>query len=197
LAVAAAFWACSKPAEKPVRRSTEPAALQVAVALSRAAAPCDEDIPSGWAASLPVPAGKDSIGSYHVLFYPVQGSGMSGPGVQAAIRVGLQGGSVCKKLPGRPKELSKTRWPAQAASLPAPEFEQKLRSVHMQTEKVALLYYWTRKSPLGPKDVARLKRYVESFVGMAEPALLKDYYRLNPDFWEWLRGAAGVSIAKA
>jgi hypothetical protein len=32
---------------------------------------------------------------------------------------------------------------------------------------------------------------------MAEPALLPDYYRLNPEFWEWVRAAAGRSIPKA
>ncbi|MFA5138097.1 MAG: hypothetical protein WC728_02605 [Elusimicrobiota bacterium] len=198
LAVTAAFWGCSKPAEEPVQKSSEPAALQVAVASLRQTAPCDKDIPLGWAASLPVPAGKDSSGAYHVLFYPVpaQEPGMSGPGGRALVRAGVQGESACTRLPGTPKELSKTRWPAQAASLPAPELEERLRGVHVQTEKVALLYYWGRKTAFTPKEIASLKRYVESFVGVAEPALLKDYYKLNPDFWEWLRGAAGVSIAK-
>ncbi len=74
-------------------------------------------------------------------------------------------------------------------------FEVKAADLDRLTEDVSAVYAARRPPTAADVDLAR--RYLAAFEQMAEPPFMPDYYRLNPAFWEWLRGVAGRSIDKA
>jgi hypothetical protein len=61
-------------------------------------------------------------------------------------------------------------------------------------EKFSKLYQSHAHLTGGDTDSA--SDFVKLFQKRAEPGFLPIYYHANPDFWEWLRQEAGVSIPK-
>jgi hypothetical protein len=81
---------------------------------------------------------------------------------------------------------------------PPPYFKTAYARRTFQTydslQKTCALYFG--RQALEPKDRKILGEFADSFQKVAEPVLLPRYYRINPDFWEWLRREGGRSIPK-
>jgi len=184
--------ACKAPVTEP------PSALQRAVASARSLPPCDATVPMEWPASWPIPAKE--IGKFKIFFYPLRAAETDSPEVyspaaEASIDAAQGTPISCGLTPSSSTQLSKTRWPAATAGLNLKDFEARARRLYDRTEAMAALYDGRRN--LSALEKRSVQEFLELFESLAEPALLSDYYRLNPDFWEWLRTAAGRSIPPA
>ncbi len=187
--------ACGRPA--PPRASG--GKLAAAVRAAHFAGPCANVVALEWPAGRPVPLDGWNGRRFKIFFYPLSGrpgtpARLSAPAAEAVVDADAGSPVECRALPGAPKELAASRWTPEALALSDDAFEAKSTELDQLTEDVAAVYAATR--PPTPADVDLARRYLESFEFMAEPPLLPDYYRLNPAFWEWLRGAAGRSIPK-
>lgn len=192
------FWlvlalaaACSKPAPEAAKPAAEPA-VQRALAAIRVAAPCDKTVSLDWAHGWPVPA-EGGPARFAVFFYPLGGNPSTGPrlGAPAARAVfDAKAGKVleCPRLAARPDPAAGARWPAAAAGLDMAGFEARAAELYAAAEDAAAGY--------SGGDAAAAAAYWAAFDALAEPAFRDDYYRLNPAFWEWVRGAAGRSLDK-
>ncbi len=195
LAAASACSSCRRAAPP-----LAPGALKTAVQSAKAQPPCSTVIPDEWAYSWPVPLADPEASRFTVLYYPVTGHPGAPPTVWSPAGEGVvdarSGKPVsCALLPGAPKELSRRRWPAASEAWDIKTFRAREGLVFEKTQEIAAIYDARRQ--LRPADVDSAKSYFEAFSSLAEPDLLPYYYRMNPDFWEWLRSAAGVSIPKA
>ncbi|NNN07371.1 MAG: hypothetical protein HKL90_15880 [Elusimicrobia bacterium] len=156
----------------------------------RAAPDCA--VASGLGRSLPVPAHG---GGYAVLLYPVLISpsksdaltpqyradfAVDGPNA-AARCVKIASGAALSLGPAVPPGVSNRDYYAAEASLFAvlPKLCERYR----------------RGSPTA-LDREEASAFFDAFQRIAEPGLAPYYYRLNPEFWEWLRAAGGRSLAK-
>ena len=183
--------ACSKPAPEAAKPTPEPAVVRALSAI-RVAAPCDKTVSLDWAHGWPVPA-EGGPARFAVFFYPLGGNPETGPrvGAPAARAVfDAKAGKVleCERLAARPDPAAGSRWPASAAGLDMAGFEARAAALYAAAEKAAAGY--------AGGDAGAASAYWAAFDGLAEPALRADYYRLNPAFWEWVRGAAGRSLDK-
>jgi hypothetical protein len=170
--------------------------LKNAVESAQKRPPCSTRVPAEWAASWPVPSGSGAT-SFKVLFYPLEGNPeagprLSSPGAEAVVDAADGRVASCDLLKTPPVEISKRRWSAKVERLGMSEFEQKADRLLSLTEIAGRAYAAGAK----PEDAPLLKAYAEAFNELAEPDLKPDYYRLNPAFWDWLRGAAGDSLPK-
>ncbi|MFH1726745.1 MAG: hypothetical protein ABII00_19220 [Elusimicrobiota bacterium] len=188
---------CSK-AEAPVMPG--PGRLERAVQAAQTLPPCDTVIPMELPATWPVPTGQKGGSEFKVLFYPFTGTPVASPTVYAPVGeaiLDLETGkpSACERWPGHGNILSKRRWPEGIQGLSVDEFDKLAARLYDATEQVAALYV-TEYKPTGT-GLDLMKRYLALFESLAEPDLLPYYYRMNPDFWEWLRGVLGKSIPPA
>lgn len=147
---------------------------------------------SGLGRSLPVPA---RVGGYAVLLYPALISpsksealtpqyraDFGGDGPNAAARcVKIASGAALSLGPAVPPGVSNRDYYAAEASLFAalPNISERYR-----------------RGPPAAADRTDASAYFNAFQRIAEPGLAPYYYRLNPEFWEWLRAAGGRSLAK-
>lgn len=188
LLAAAALAACAKT-DWSAKLQADPL-LQRADAL-RASATCGALVPMEFGWTIPVPA-RD--GGYKVLFYPLSSS----PGRSEAFSPVVEGvlppagEGTCAKIAGAKPE---SRGPAVPPALAGAEYDRRQAAVYGALEAVAGAY--RRGGASSPDEKKVLAEFAESFASVAEPGLLPDYYRANPDFWEWLRREAGRSIPKA
>lgn len=74
-------------------------------------------------------------------------------------------------------------------------YARRLFQAFDRLQKTSMLYFG--RQALNPDDRKVLEEFAISFPEVAEPALLSHYYRVNPDFWEWLRQETGRSIPKS
>jgi hypothetical protein len=182
--------ACRKPAPTPAKLKT---ALQTVSAIP----PCDKLIPGEWPHSLPIPTGAPGGTEFKIFFYPLGKPGtpefVDAPLGEAVLR---SDGSVfiCNRLPGEKKGLASARWPRSADDLTFEDFLASQDRLYATTEKVAVLY--SAKVPLTQEDKNTLQEYGRQFSSLAEPALLPYYYRLNPDFWDWLAKSGVPALSK-
>ncbi|MFA6003745.1 MAG: hypothetical protein WC881_06725 [Elusimicrobiota bacterium] len=163
------------------------AGLKDAVRKVRFQAPCNTVIPQEWPASLPVPTGAAGGAEFKIFFYPLGQAGtpnlVNAP-LGAAVFDSQGTVASCARLPGEKKGLSNRRWPQAVDKLDVDELQQELDRLYAATAEVAVLY----AAQAAITDAARktLQDYSSRFSSLAEPALLPDYYKLNPDFWVWL-----------
>lgn len=172
--------------------SAPPSRLELAVQASSSQPPCDTVIPMEWPASLPVPS-AGGAGEYRVFFYPLgepESLGfVNAPLGEAVIKPETGGAASCRRLEGELRGLGSRRWPEAVDEMEPDELERRLGGLYASTEKAARLY--AAKAPLKPEDRKVLGDYSRRFLELAEPPLRPYYYRLNPDFWDWL-GAQGL-----
>lgn len=182
--------ACGRaPAPGPASR------LQAALETISQRPPCDKAVALEWSYGFPVP--DEVAGRFHVFFYPVTGAPPAEPKVfspaaEALFDVAGQTQS-CGALAGSPRELRGPRWPAAVEGLDMRGFTARSEALLAKTESLGTLYAVKKDSP---EAKAAARDFFAAFDALAEPALRADYYRLNPVFWEWLRGAAGRSLVK-
>jgi hypothetical protein len=114
---------------------------------------------------------------------------------EAVVDADAAGGATsCRRLEGKVELLSRERWPAALSGIGMDKFEALADGLDSQTENVAALY--AAGQPLSGVQAAQAQVYGQTFRKMAEPALAAYYYRLNPDFWEWLRRQGAPSLPK-
>jgi len=151
---------------------------------------CARAVPIEYGRSYPVPAkGPDG---YKVLFYPSRrteaGPNVLTPELEGRFPAAGTPAGSCRSLPAGP-----------AAEL-GPPIPPGLKGRRYYEAQLALYESLAQAGDAyhkGSGDPARLKAFLEAFRAAAEPGLLPHYYRLNPDFWEWLRKQAGDSIPPA
>jgi hypothetical protein len=160
----------------------------------RDAASCANLVPMEFGQTVPVPV-RDDGGRFKVLFYPV----VSSPGKAEALSPLYEGlfardaaDSRCARLgAGAPA----SRGPAVRPGLSQSDYYRAEARLYEALDKTAALY--AKGAPLADADKKALADFADAFQVIAEPGLAPDYYRVNPDFWEWLRREAGRSIPKA
>jgi hypothetical protein len=161
----------------------------------RDAPTCSASVPIEFGRTFPVPLpGPD--GRFEVLFYP----SISSPGKSVIMGprfVGTfarSGGTdACAALPaekGAPSPLGA----AVPEGLSMKAYYRSEAVLFASLDKAAALY----AKGGSPDDAGRkdLVDFVDAFTAASEPGLRPDYYRVNPEFWEWLRKEAGRSIPK-
>ena len=186
--------ACSR--RKPGQLSLK---LREAVRAAKDIPPCASIIPVEWPATWPVPTGGKLGREFKVLFYPMAlregGREIDAPLGEALLDADAAAGAAsCRRLPGEAERLSEQRWPAALSGVGMDEFESRADRLDSWTEDVAALY--AAKKPLSVEQAAKVKAYGRAFREMAEPALLEYYYRMNPDFWDWLKAAGAATVPK-
>lgn len=172
-----------------------PTPLQTAVESASSMPPCRSVIAVEWAHGWPVPA-SDGIKRFKIFYYPLTGTPTTGPQVytptgEAVLDAAAGKPISCMELSETPRKLSGPRWPAAVEAADMRKFDQMSASLYARTESIAAAF----QAKLADKKLA--KEYLSVFQSMAEPSLLPYYYRLNPDFWEWLRKTANASIPKS
>jgi hypothetical protein len=164
-----------------------------AEALRRAPA-CAALVPMEFGRTFPVPA-RGAGESFTVLFYPLDAE----PGRAAVLTPVFTGRFAraaggpddCARLPaaGPERDLG----PAVPAGLSVTAYYRAEARLFSALDRAATLYF---SGPAAAGDKAALADFANAFETLAEPGLLADYYRENPDFWEWLRREGGRSIPK-
>lgn len=143
--------------------------------------------------SLPVPERGGT--SLAVLFYPAKTepgrSVVLTPTVKAVFTPEASAGDHCAALPKAPlKELGA----ATPDGLSMTAYYRAQLAVYQALPATAALY--AKGGTPDAEGLKSLKAFAEGFLSVAEPGLRAEYYRLNPEFWEWLRTAAGSSLPK-
>jgi hypothetical protein len=155
---------------------------------------CARMVPIEFAATSPVPyaRGKES---FKLLFFLTirersQYTVLT-PQVEATFSLHSPAGDSCTVLPvPKPQPLGS---PVPTTSL-ASNLRLQVR-LYDALGKTAPLYF--KGGDVRPEDRRILAKYTDAFMKLTEPGLLPYYYRLNPDFWEWLRKQCGRSIPPA
>ena len=161
----------------------------------RASSACSRLIPVEFGRTFPVPVRRDGRPFYGELFYPAAVS----PGA-ADISAPTAAGFFAARAPqedlcvGLPSGATLPERVAAAAGLSAARRYRLESRLYERLERVGELYF--RGGSVTPQERQALVDYADAFRAVAEPVLLPDYYRLNSDFWEWLRREAGRSIPK-
>ncbi len=144
--------------------------------------------------SLPVPEHGGT--SLAVLYYPSKSepgrSIVLTPTVKAVFALEGAAGERCAALPKSP---SKELGAAAPDGLSMTAYYRDQLAVYQALPATAALY--GKGGTPDAEGLKSLKSFAASFQAVAEPGLRGDYYRLNPEFWEWLRSAAGSSLPKA
>ena len=144
--------------------------------------------------TFPVPL-SDGAQRFKVLFYPlVLSPGKTEaltPVVEGSFERGASGQDRCASVGAGAPQLAGAPVPAGLSMTAYYRAEVRLFS---SLDRVAAAYF-KGGTPTAPGKLAAAD-FAEAFLTLAEPGLLPYYYRLNPDFWEWLRRQAGRSIAK-
>lgn len=158
----------------------------------RESAACAKLVPMEFGETLPVPV---EGGRFKVLFYPLFAApGKSealSPAFEGAFAPGDAGRDVCAPLK---ENAPSSRGPAVPAGTSQTAYYRAEASFYASLAGAAELY--AKGASAQDADKRKLGEFVDSFLAIAEPGLLPDYYRVNPGFWEWLRREAGRSIPK-
>jgi hypothetical protein len=160
----------------------------------RDSASCSALIPMEFGRSFPVPV-RDGRPRFEVLFYPL----IVSPGKSEAMTPVFEAhfardtaeADVCAS---RPAAAPRSLGAPVPAGLSMKAYYGADAALYASLDKTAELYF--AGGAKTPADKAILGDFVGAFTTLAEPGLLPDYYRVNPDFWEWLRRETGRSIPK-
>jgi len=161
----------------------------------RQGARCSGLVPLEFGSTLPVPVRDAAHGHFEVLFFPAAFSPseytVMTPTVQGWFALGTDSADRCERIgkgevqslgPGLPKALSMAQYYRTEARLFA-------------DLQLASALYFKGAAPAA-QDREALKEFAAAFDVLAAPGLVPYYYRLSPDFWEWLRLSTGRSIPK-
>ncbi|HVC08728.1 MAG TPA: hypothetical protein VNH15_02165 [Elusimicrobiota bacterium] len=189
LIVAAFLGACGKT-DWLARLHSEPM-YQRANQL-RASSGCTTLVPAEFGQMLPVPMKRGS--GFAVLFYPLESS----PGHVEALTPIVKGlfgagreADSCAKIAG---VKLRALGPPVPLNLSNADYYRQQERVFSSLNLVADAY-WQGGKP-NPAEKKQVNEFAQAFSAVAEPPLLPYYYRLNPDFWEWIEKQAGYSIPK-
>ncbi|MDQ6959501.1 MAG: hypothetical protein Q9M27_00605 [Mariprofundaceae bacterium] len=158
--------------------------------------PCAAVIPESWVASWPLPTGAKSGKEFKLLYYPVTRQGhdikLSAPLGEAVFTTKGGSPSSCRRLPGEPKELAGNSLSIAASHFSVEELEAHSARLYALSEKTAAIF--AAGNPPAKEQRPMLREYGQLFLELAEPPLLPYYYRLQPEFWGWLKAAGAPSL---
>ena len=181
--------ACKDSGDEADRLQADP--LYQRVEKVRESASCAVLVPMEFGRSLPVPARE---GGFKLLFYPL----VTAPGKAEVLSPAFEaafarpgGEDLCARIgSGKPRSLGQ----AVPAGLSQKDYYRAEMRLFSALGRTAELYL--KGGALAAADKQAPADFLDAFQTLAEPGLLPDYYRLSPDFWEWLRRETGRSIAK-
>ena len=157
----------------------------------RTGAACAKLVPMEFGQTIPVPV----AGGFKILFYPtVTSPGKSEvlpPQYEAVFSMDPDVDRCAK----RSAEAAVSRGPAVRDGVSQTAYYREETKLYAALAKTAALY--AKAAPVSPEDKKALTDFLDAFAVIGEPGLTADYYRTNPDFWEWVRKEAGRSIPKA
>ncbi len=161
--------------------------------------PCDKVVGGSWPYAFPIPSNAPGGRKFKLFFYMIEGNPGSqpkvySPGAEAELDADTGIPTYCSPWPTPAVYLPGRRWPEATKGMGVWKLEKAHAKLFDRTEMVGEIY--AAKRPSNSKDAAAAKDFLDLFEKCAEPLLLPYYYDLNPDFWEWLRTAAGRSIPK-
>ncbi len=191
LAFAAATCACGRPHEDWVGRLQANDLYRRADAV-RESPSCSKVLPTESGRTLPVP---ERAGGYAVLFYPVSvspdRSDVSTPRYRAVFApAATPAGDRCEPFNNG---ASRMLGPAVPPGVSNEDYYRAEARVFESLPRVSALY---GAGAVAPADRPTLTKFFDAFTTIAEPGLAAYYYRLNPDFWEWLRTSGSHSLPK-
>jgi hypothetical protein len=141
--------------------------------------------------SFPVPS-RGSEDRFSVLFYPI----IVAPGKSVVVTPAVIGSFAPRAGDETCVALStanlRALGPAVPSGISGVRYYQVAFALYSSLPRVARLYRKGLK--LGSAERKDVQALADAFLGLAEPPLLAEYYRLNPEFWEWLRQNAGRSL---
>ncbi|MDE1977327.1 MAG: hypothetical protein KGI84_08740 [Elusimicrobia bacterium] len=181
LAAAAALLAsCAKTPKKE-------GALAQALSAALHSPPCAGAVPGNWTASIPVPLRQGGGREFAVFFYALPerlgDRRMGTASGRAVVALGADKALSCARGSGsRPALDLLERFSPAALRLGVPGIQEKRAELLSLDEQVGAAYASGR--PPG----ALAARFADLFSLLAEPPFLRDYGRLNPGFWLWLKG---------
>jgi hypothetical protein len=159
---------------------------------------CNQNLPSDWASTWPVPTGGGEGREFEVLFYALDRSAQDASGLPR-VRVmqprgralfSLDGAvSVCEASGDEAKPLDGERYPDAVMGLEEDEFDKAEARLLTLTERTARQF-----AGKAPVDKAALADFAKRFDAMAEPALASAYYKAQPRFWDWLSQQTGQRL---
>jgi hypothetical protein len=194
LALAAAVSGCDKTSKYKAELEALPLHQSVGDAIHSPA--CSRLIKPEHAPTLPVPALVQGKGTYLVGFYAMMGDlnaqQVGGLEFAAAYPPGRGLDAMCNLLSVKKGESLGRRLAEGRSDL---ALLQAQAQYYRLLEMVAPAYFESRAASASEKQAA--KELVSAFQQSAEPGLIPAYYKLSPDFWEYLRKEAGASIPKA
>jgi hypothetical protein len=155
---------------------------------------CSGLVPMEFGRSFPVPV-RDAQKQFEILFYPLSvapgKSEVFSPVFEAHFARDTAAADVCLRLP---KAEARSLGAAVPAGLSNKAYYRAEATLFASLDRTAAVYFAGGAS--APADKAALGEFIDAFLTLAEPGLRPDYYRINPDFWEWLRRETGRSIPK-
>lgn len=161
----------------------------------RAGSSCSGLVPLEFGATFPVPVRDGAHGHFEVLFFPAAVAPGSytvmTPTVQGWFSAGSAAGDRCEKLDVRDAQAL---GPALPKPLSMAGYYRTSLTLFEGLERAAALYF--KGGPLAEGDREALKDFEGACEALAGPGLVVHYYRLSPDFWEWLRKESGRSLPK-
>ncbi len=189
IAAGLALGGCAKTIIGPVSVK-----LKRSVELVKTLPLCAATIPNRWASSWPVPTGGKQGNEFKVLFFTVDQDGtgirLNTPMGEAVLDAETREATACSARKGEHKALSSRRFGAKASAFGLDEFDSQADLLFDRIEKAGALY------AARGHDQTLLEDFVSRFNVLAEPDLLPYSYRINPEFWEWVRSETGRSIPK-
>lgn len=194
LALAAVLTACDKAGK--LREALQNTPLFQEVGAAARSGSCLRLVKANFGHMLPLPVIERGQGLFLVGFYPLKGDAgaetLATPEFAATFPPGRGQDAMCRFLTIRKSEDLGPR--VAPGSVVIANLEAQ-RAYYTLVESVAPAFFEGREASVSEKLSA--KELLAAFHGAAEPGLQSDYYRLSPDFWEWLRKQTGASLPKA
>jgi hypothetical protein len=157
---------------------------------------CAALVPMEYGRTIPVPVRDNGRDLFRVLYYPT----VKAPHESMVISPAFEGRfSADDADVGNCPALAAAEFPTKLGPAVPPGMSMtRLTRTEValfeSLERVAALYF--KGDPAQAKDKQALADFLDAFQTISEPGLTGYYYRLNPDFWEWLRREGGRSIPK-
>lgn len=150
---------------------------------------CSHVIPEEFAHSIPIPfkIKKRKEMGFKILFYPVvteaeTPSMASSPFIEGVFALDGSVSDHCIATTDQNEKVLKKNIPA---ALSMASYYKDKSFLYENLERIAPLYFDNSSPASG--DIKNIGAFVREFKRVSEPALWPDYYRLSPDFWNWIK----------
>lgn len=195
LALAFVLAACGQSARDAEDRLHADALFRGADAVAYSPS-CSQIIPLEDGRTLPVPSAGVKGAAFRIAYFHPRDRMKTyharPPEIEASFSLDAKVPAECRALPPAPDEDLGAAVPQGVSQA---RYLKAMADYYAAAPEVAAAY----GTGAAPTEAQRFEArgLLADFRTAAEPGLLPYYYRLNPDFWEWLRRTVGDSIPKA